>query len=68
MPIYEYCCEECGKDFEVFVRSTAKQGTPSCPECGSTETRKALSSFCCVGASTGSTANAAACSLPAGGT
>lgn len=68
MPLYEYSCEECGKEFEVLVRSMANHESPTCPECGSTQTRKALSSFCCVDASTGSTASAAACGLGSGGT
>ena len=68
MPLYEYTCGECGKEFAVLVRSMANQDTPSCPECGSTETNKALSSFCCVDASTGSTASPAACGIGSGGT
>lgn len=45
MPIYEYRCACCGEKFELFVRSAAQQATPTCPRCGSTETRKALSLF-----------------------
>lgn len=33
MPIYEYQCEECGKDFELF-RSMTDDGCPSCKFCG----------------------------------
>jgi putative FmdB family regulatory protein len=46
MPIYEYRCAQCGEKFELFVRSAAQQAAvPTCPKCGSAETRKALSLF-----------------------
>lgn len=31
MPIYEYICDDCGRDFELLVRGGAE---PACPECG----------------------------------
>jgi putative FmdB family regulatory protein len=45
MPIYEYRCEKCGKDFDLFVRSATQQSEPECPRCGSTEVKKAVSLF-----------------------
>jgi len=42
MPIYEYCCQICGKQYEKLVRSGE---TPPCPACHSTEVRKLLSGF-----------------------
>ena len=42
MPIYEYECGGCGKEFEVLVRSDT---VPECPECHSTELKKMLSVF-----------------------
>jgi putative FmdB family regulatory protein len=45
MPIYEYRCAQCSEKFELFVRSAAQQAVPTCPKCGSIETRKALSLF-----------------------
>jgi putative FmdB family regulatory protein len=30
MPIYEYRCEECGKDFECLVFGKEEPGCPSC--------------------------------------
>ena len=40
MPIYEYGCEKCGRDFEELVFGDE---TPSCPYCGSAETHKLMS-------------------------
>lgn len=44
MPIYEFHCENCGKDSEVLVRTLNWEGTP-CPKCGSTRLEKKLSTF-----------------------
>jgi putative FmdB family regulatory protein len=42
MPIYEYHCGQCEKDFELLVRGS----TPiECPDCGSRQLRKKLSAF-----------------------
>jgi len=43
MPIYEYQCASCGKDFEILVRSSSP--APECPVCKGTELRKKLSAF-----------------------
>lgn len=42
MPIYEYSCQSCRREFETLVRSDS---VPSCPECGSTDLAKRLSVF-----------------------
>jgi putative FmdB family regulatory protein len=37
MPIYDYHCSQCDKDFELLIsRSTV----PACPECGSRDLEK----------------------------
>lgn len=41
MPIFEYICKGCGKDFELIVRSTSPP--PACPACSSTELDKQIS-------------------------
>lgn len=42
MPIYEYGCRECGREFEKLVRAdTALE----CPHCHSTQLEKRLSVF-----------------------
>lgn len=45
MPVYEYECRQCGERFELFVRFGQDASSPTCPKCGSTEVRKALSLF-----------------------
>lgn len=47
MPLFEYECRECGRQFEAFV--TADR-TPACPACQGAELRKLLSSPGMVGA------------------
>jgi putative FmdB family regulatory protein len=46
MPIYEYACSDCGKEFETLVRSGS---TPECPECHSHSLEKKLSVFASAG-------------------
>jgi len=60
MPIYEYRCDECGKKFELFVRSMTKQNSSACPECGSQQVRKDISLFG-VGGTSGGKMSAASC-------
>ena len=40
MPIYEYSCEQCGKEFEELVFD---EQPPVCPHCGSGKTHKLMS-------------------------
>ncbi len=64
MPIYEYRCEECGKQFELFVRSLSQEITPVCPKCGAQNVARSVSLFGVGGASQGgrdAAAAAAAC-------
>ncbi|HDH96199.1 MAG TPA: zinc ribbon domain-containing protein [Proteobacteria bacterium] len=66
MPIYEYRCESCGSEFELLVLSGGDEDA-RCPECGSRDLAKLVSSFRCVGASgdggsRGSPSSCATCS------
>ncbi len=45
MPVYEYHCETCGEDFDLFVRSATQRKEPECPRCGSVKVKKAISLF-----------------------
>jgi putative FmdB family regulatory protein len=40
MPIYEYCCEGCGREFETLVLGKAE---PECPSCQSRDLKRLLS-------------------------
>lgn len=44
MPIFEFKCESCGKEFERLVFASDTDPVP-CPICGSEKTRKVLSVF-----------------------
>jgi len=49
MPIYEYACQDCGREFEALVRSST---VPECPQCHSVALAKKLSVFATAGAAT----------------
>jgi putative FmdB family regulatory protein len=42
MPLFEYQCKSCSKEFELLVRGSE---TPQCPSCRSTALQKRLSVF-----------------------
>ena len=42
MPIYEYACQDCGRQFEKLVRADTE---PECPQCHSKQLKKQLSVF-----------------------
>lgn len=46
MPLYEYRCRDCGQCFEELVSSAAaRENSPECPACRSTDTKRLLSAF-----------------------
>jgi putative FmdB family regulatory protein len=53
MPIFEYQCASCGKEFELLVRNSSS--AVECPGCNGTELRKKLSAFATI---TGASAHA----------
>ncbi len=55
MPLYEYECHKCGEKFEKLIFSTEKDEV-KCPKCGSSETKRLLSSFSSKGSGCTSTA------------
>jgi putative FmdB family regulatory protein len=42
MPLFEYACKECDKEFELLVRGSE---TPECPSCHGTDLQRRLSVF-----------------------
>ena len=44
MPIYEYQCDACDKEFEELVRS-ADHASIKCPKCGGRKVKRRLSVF-----------------------
>src|ERR1022692_4198769 len=46
VPIYEYACGDCGREFETLVRSGS---TPECPGCHSHSLAKKLSATAATG-------------------
>ena len=44
MPIYEYECQDCKEIFETLVTSASSEEEISCSKCGSTDTKKIMSS------------------------
>jgi putative FmdB family regulatory protein len=56
MPIYEYHCNDCGKDFERLVLGPSGQDEVLCPACRKTDVVKKFSVFA---AATGSSRESA---------
>jgi putative FmdB family regulatory protein len=54
MPIYEYNCNDCGRDFDLLVIRHSEADSQECPHCGSQQVTRKMSSFASVGSSTGS--------------
>lgn len=44
MPIYEYKCKSCSKEFSIYF-SSYDAGEITCPNCGSKEIKKCISSI-----------------------
>ena len=65
MPIYEYTCQECDKQFEKFVRSMTAKAEIKCPQCGSVHVKKGWSAFASTGSTGGAGAAAAAAAAAA---
>lgn len=42
MPLFEYACKECDREFELLVRG---RETPECPSCHGTDLERRLSVF-----------------------
>ncbi len=49
MPIYEYRCEKCGRQFERIRRAQDADAEIECPFCESEDVERVLSSFATTG-------------------
>ncbi len=49
MPIYEYECPACGRTASHMVLGSEQLTHPDCLHCGSSQTRRVMSSFAVVG-------------------
>ena len=49
MPIFEYRCQQCGRQFEQIVWKADAQ--PECPGCGTSRVNRLVSSFAVAAAS-----------------
>jgi putative FmdB family regulatory protein len=45
MPMYEFKCTKCSDVFEELIRNTKDNNDVQCPECGSPDVKRVLSSF-----------------------
>src|SRR3712207_5835184 len=45
MPIYEYVCDQCAGRFQRLVHGFSNPDDLSCPRCGASDVRKAVSRF-----------------------
>lgn len=59
MPIFEYTCEKCGRDFEKLVFGNQKV---SCIACGSEDIRKKFSVFGMSGVEHAASSGCSSCS------
>lgn len=50
MPLYDYHCEVCDKQFELLVRSA---DVPACPTCGTSDIKRLISAIAPAGKAKG---------------
>jgi len=48
MPIYEYECGACERIASHVILGSRRRARPACPHCGSTKTKRVMSSFAVV--------------------
>ena len=67
MPLYEYRCQDCGEKFEKLTRIGSRDQEVTCPLCGSSRTKRAISLCATAGSGSAAGADVAASCAPAGG-
>lgn len=60
MPIYEFCCEDCGARFETLVRSSDE--AVNCSHCGGSRLQKLISAYAISSGSPDTPCGTAPCS------
>ncbi|MCC7293811.1 MAG: hypothetical protein IT449_17265 [Phycisphaerales bacterium] len=60
MPMFEFTCDSCSREFEELLRSAEDERTLRCPHCGKAKATRKFSSFA-------SPASARPAALPVGG-
>ncbi len=45
MPLFEFVCSDCNQSFEELVQSASAIDRVICPECGSSQVNKKISTF-----------------------
>ncbi len=70
MPIFEFVCTTCENPFEELVFSASAVDSVTCPDCGSKEVRKKISTFAArvTGGSSFSLSSGSAASCSTGST
>ena len=66
MPIYEYQCQECGAQFEKWLRTFTSSEQVRCPKCDSERVNKAVS-LCSKSGSAGDYGTAGSSCAPTSG-
>jgi putative FmdB family regulatory protein len=67
MPIYEYHCSNCGKEFEKLMGfSDPNINSPDCPECQSNHTKRRLSKVAAFSSRGSSTTSSSSCGSSGG--
>jgi putative FmdB family regulatory protein len=71
MPMYEYHCSACKGDFEEIRRAEERDAPATCPDCGSQEVERKMSTFAVsgglLGAAFSSSSSSASSSCAPGG-
>ncbi len=60
MPMYEYRCQECGRQYEQLRRMSEADQDLKCPQCGSENVKRQYSA-CAIGAGSAGSSGAGAC-------
>lgn len=66
MPIFDFACQECGKEFDLMIANKDKN-LVRCPDCGSSQVKQLFSLFSTGGSKSSPPACGTGCSAASGG-